>query len=96
MKNNYRRQLSLLFITSIFALTGIVSANASTDCEQGEFYAPHRFGVGEQLTGAAVADFNGDGNVDIVTANSGNSTLSVLYGNGSGDLWVLTMRERNN
>jgi len=32
----------------------------------------------------AVGDFNGDGNLDIVTANIGDDTVSVLLGNGDG------------
>lgn len=32
----------------------------------------------------AVGDFNEDGNQDMVVANRGNGTLTVLYGNGSG------------
>ena len=31
-----------------------------------------------------VADFNGDGMPDIVTANYGSDTVSVLLGNGNG------------
>jgi hypothetical protein len=31
-----------------------------------------------------IADFNGDGNADIVTANNGTATLSVLLGDGTG------------
>ena len=34
--------------------------------------------------GVAVGDFNGDGHLDIVTANSTDSTVSVLLGTGSG------------
>ncbi|MBL8633657.1 MAG: VCBS repeat-containing protein, partial [Myxococcales bacterium] len=32
----------------------------------------------------AAADLNGDGKLDLVTANQGNDTVSVLLGNGSG------------
>lgn len=32
---------------------------------------------------AAVGDFNNDGNPDIVTANPGNGTFSILFGNGA-------------
>ena len=34
----------------------------------------------------AVGDFNGDGKLDLAVANSGNSTVSVLLGNGNGTL----------
>jgi hypothetical protein len=32
----------------------------------------------------AVADFNGDGKPDLVTANAGSNTISVLLGQGKG------------
>ncbi len=32
----------------------------------------------------ALADLNGDGNVDLVTANNSDGTLSIFYGNGNG------------
>ena len=32
----------------------------------------------------AVADVNGDGKLDIIVANHGTSTVSVLLGNGDG------------
>jgi uncharacterized protein (TIGR03437 family) len=42
------------------------------------------FAVGVSPHSVAVADFNLDGNLDIVTANSGGSTVTVLLGNGVG------------
>ncbi len=42
------------------------------------------FAVGANPQSAAIGDFNGDGNLDIVTANSGDNTVTVLLGNGSG------------
>ena len=42
------------------------------------------FAVGANPQSVAVADFNGDGNVDLVTANFGDGTVTVLLGNGSG------------
>jgi hypothetical protein len=35
-------------------------------------------------TAVAVGDFNGDGNLDLVTANVNNNTVSVLFGRGDG------------
>jgi hypothetical protein len=50
----------------------------------GTFKAPTSFSIGGgTLTGVAVADFNGDGKLDIVTASS-NGAVSVLLGNGNG------------
>jgi FG-GAP-like repeat len=40
--------------------------------------------VGTNPASVAVADVNGDGRLDIVTANSGSNNVSVLLGNGSG------------
>ena len=42
------------------------------------------FAVGANPQSEAIGDFNGDGNLDIVTANSGDNTVTVLLGNGSG------------
>jgi hypothetical protein len=42
------------------------------------------FTVGSNPQSVAVADFDGDGNPDIVTANNGGNSVSVLLGNGSG------------
>ncbi len=40
--------------------------------------------VGKAPTAVATADFNRDGNLDIVVANSGSNNLTVLMGNGKG------------
>jgi uncharacterized protein (TIGR03437 family) len=42
------------------------------------------FTVGTHPQSVAVVDINGDGNPDIVSANSGNNTITVLLGNGAG------------
>jgi len=40
--------------------------------------------VGNDPVSVAVGDFNHDGNLDLVAANSGDNTVSVLLGNGDG------------
>ena len=42
--------------------------------------------TGRNPQSVAVGDFNGDGRQDLVTANTGASTVSVLLGNGSGSV----------
>jgi hypothetical protein len=43
-------------------------------------------GVGSQPRRLAVADVNGDGQLDVVTANTGDATAGVLLGTGTGSL----------
>ncbi len=42
------------------------------------------FGVGMDPVSVAVGDFNGDGKLDLATANSDSANVTVLLGNGSG------------
>ncbi len=48
------------------------------------FSPPLGYGVGSLPSAVAVADFNGDGKPDLVTANRGDNSFSVLLGNGDG------------
>jgi hypothetical protein len=43
--------------------------------------------VGSSPVSAAVADFNGDGKVDLAIANDGDKTLTILLGNGDGSFY---------
>jgi Flp pilus assembly secretin CpaC len=42
------------------------------------------FTVGAQPSGVVIADFNGDGNLDIAVSNQGDNTISVFQGDGLG------------
>lgn len=50
----------------------------------GDLEAATTFGVGSNPTFVDVADFNGDGRLDLVTTNTSDDTLSVLLGDGTG------------
>jgi hypothetical protein len=50
----------------------------------GTFGPQSAYSVGSGADGIVVADFNGDGILDIATANYGESSLSILLGNGDG------------
>ncbi|HUR55347.1 MAG TPA: FG-GAP-like repeat-containing protein [Gemmataceae bacterium] len=52
------------------------------------FQAPRTFGTGTNLTPGAVAagDLNGDGKLDVVAAQAGGTNVSVLRGDGIGNL----------
>jgi hypothetical protein len=47
------------------------------------------FAMGTQPTSVAVADFDDDGNVDVVTANVGSDNVSILLGTGTGSFGPL-------
>ena len=52
----------------------------------GSFGAATTYAVGTTPGAIAVADFNGDGKLDVAVGNVADSTVSVLYGKGDGTL----------
>ena len=48
------------------------------------FYLFASYTVGKNPTSVATADFNQDGVTDLITTNIGDSSLSILFGNGDG------------
>jgi hypothetical protein len=72
-----------LVVANYLSLPGTVSVLLGNG--DGTFQPARSFGVGvEQPWTVAVGDFNGDGNLDIVTGNGATYGLSVLLGNGNG------------
>ena len=58
----------------------------------GTFEPPVLYTVGTAVntpTSLTTGDFNHDGNLDVAVANTGNNTVSILLGNGSGSLTPL-------
>jgi hypothetical protein len=50
----------------------------------GSFKPAVTYPVGDGPAGVAIADFNGDGKLDIAVANTASATVSLLYGRGNG------------
>jgi hypothetical protein len=48
------------------------------------FLAPVAYDAGSNPSAVVTADFNGDGHLDLATANSSSNDVSVLLGNGDG------------
>ncbi|TAN71371.1 MAG: hypothetical protein EPN17_01670 [Methylobacter sp.] len=68
--------------------TVVVNLAAGTGYEltgtSAQFAPSSDFIAGYGPTSVTVADFNSDGNTDLVTANYSDNTISMLWGNGSG------------
>ena len=50
----------------------------------GSFVSPVNYGVGKTPKSVAAADLNGDGRIDLVTANQDGASVSVLLNLGNG------------
>ena len=61
-----------------------VSTAAAATSSPISFAHPKFFPGGRGPSSVAAADLNGDGHLDLVTANSDSNDLTVLLGNGSG------------
>jgi hypothetical protein len=60
---------------------GVLLGNGDGSFQEQQNYST---GSGTYTTDVAIADVNNDGIPDIITANAGNDTVSVLLGNGDG------------
>jgi hypothetical protein len=69
---------------------GINSASVLLGNGNGTFASPVHYAVGTNPHSIKAADFNGDGRLDLVTANDGSNNVSVLLGNGNGTFGTST------
>ena len=81
-----KRLICLVSVVLLLALAGNASAVVITwnDDGTGGFTVVGSYPTGESPEGIAVADFDEDGALDVVTADS--STVSLLLGGGDGTL----------
>lgn len=67
---------------TVSVLLGLPARSGSNTPYYTQKQVPHQVGAGP--LGIAAGDLNGDGQCDIVTANNGENTVSVLLGRGDG------------
>jgi hypothetical protein len=79
LKHIYSRLAIFLLVTSPFAAAQV-----------GQFVEAPQFAAGTNPQAVAWGDFNGDGKLDLVVANSGGNNVSVLLGNGDGTFQAQT------
>lgn len=75
---------SLTIFSAVFALLALLSgcfggAGNSTGDTGVAFASPQSFAVGQNPSAIGTTDFNGDGKPDLVVANTGSNTVTVLY-----------------
>src|SRR6185436_15156876 len=67
------------------ALLGVLAAVCLAPGALGQSFAPaHTYPAGTTPYGVVLADFNGDGKLDMACVNSGSDNVSIRLGNGDG------------
>ena len=82
--NNDGRQELIMAVDQIFNGGSAKTLQVNMGKDADFFAVPMEVTVGDQPVDGASADFNGDGNIDIVTANALSNDVSLLLGNGDG------------
>src|SRR5689334_4954351 len=78
----WRRRTSLV----VLALAGLAAVPAARATPPLAFQPPRIAAVGGSPEALAVADLDGDGRLDVATANWWEGTVSALHGAGDGSL----------
>jgi hypothetical protein len=76
--------LDLAVTDIIDSSTGACELSVLLGSRDGTFAPPVAYTVGLDAFSIASGDFNGDGHLDLATANDGDKSVSVLLGNGDG------------
>jgi hypothetical protein len=71
-------------VSNSLAVTGNSTVSVLLGTGNGRFAGPTAFTIGVAGRGTGVADFNLDGKLDLVVANSNSNSVSVLLGDGKG------------
>ena len=74
----------------VVMLGGLLEPEAAAQTVSFAFGAKTDFGTGSFPFSVAVGDFNGDGTLDLATANESSNTVSILLGAGTGSFGVKT------
>ena len=77
------KNLTYPVLLIILLLTGIFPTNAGTTCNPLDFDLAPQFQAGPSVLSSAMADFNGDGKIDVATANADRG-FSIIFGDGAG------------
>src|SRR5689334_21809036 len=78
--NRFRNQAGCLLLYAVGALMPLAFAQNVSFTQASN--SP--IAVGNRPSSVAVADFNGDGNLDAAVVNANDNSITVLLGNGNG------------
>ncbi|HEX9928327.1 MAG TPA: FG-GAP-like repeat-containing protein [Pyrinomonadaceae bacterium] len=71
-------------IAALLCAFRFVADAQTNDCKPFDFNLPASYQTGPNAYSFDIADFNGDGRIDVVTPNYDHQTVSVLFGDGAG------------
>lgn len=76
--------LRIGLLTLFIVLQLSTSVGVSAQCKPSVFSSTPRYGADRQSRSVAIAEFNGDGKLDLAVVNLGRNNVSILLGDGVG------------